>query len=470
MKNTRIKSGLSGLVAIVLLSCISFNACRQDEAVSNGYTDPGLVVRINPLAVVLQEPYGKADALYLQWYWTGESEFDNNPDVEFTLEIARAGTDFEAPYYCVLGKDELQGERWFTVQELNELLITNGILGNGEKGDVEARIIATESSYRGCRSEVTGFTVSTYYIDPNKLPPYNRVWFVGDFTQWAWLEMKRTEQNPFVFTIDFTFNPEDVRNPGDPEQEYGFKFGINEPGSDRQWFNMYHPKYKDAPITETEAVQVENDVTNDFKWSVEEKYWGHSFRISLDITPGKEKMICTPIDGSQVVPTPPDEGGDGNDGDTPVVTPPDGADPFSFAVLATDCETGGDGVSKANGRVEGMNAWRDGYINIEVDAPYEGSYYLISTLDCWDTVEFSFNVTDATGKKTLQIVQTDVANANFEHRCVVRLNQGANTVVISGGSGNYMDGYAPNFHKFIISNGATNFPGNGAEGNNQGEY
>ncbi len=458
------------MMAAGLVLCLWFSACEQKEETSGGYTDPYLEVKITPLALELYEWYNKADALVVQWRWVVPSEFDNNPDVTFTLELAEADTDFESPYYCILGKNELQGERWFKVQELNKMLVTNGVLGNGEAGDIEARIIASESSYRGCRSEVTRFTVQTYYLDPNQIPPYERIWFVGDFTKWRFVEMKRSEENPFLFTHNITFRKEDCR-----DQTYEFKFAVHEWGSydengkELTWWDMYKPPYENAPITESKVVQVQNDVLNDFKWVVEEKYLEHSFRIELNITPGEESMKCFAIDGSEVLP--PDEGGDDDGdegGDSPVVPPVD-AEPFSISFNAIDCETGGS-ANKVNGRVEGINAWRESYINIEFDAPYNGEYTLISTIDCWDVVEFSFHVTDGHNNKTLQIAKTDVSNVPFEHSCRILLQEGLNTVKISGGSGGYKEGWAPNFRKFVITNGIGNFPGGGAEGNDQGDF
>lgn len=289
--HTIIKNTIVFVVAAI--SALTSTSCKDNET-SGGYTDPTLKVTITPLRVKLQEIYEDCDALAVQWHWTDGSEFEQNPDVTFTLELAKARTDFRSPYYYILGDSELAGMCMFTVRELNRMLIRNGLIDNGDAGDLEARVVATTDSYRGCRSLPTMFSVETYYLDPNALPPYERIWFVGDFTGWNFLEMTRNEDNPFEFWIDGTFDDASAR-----DKTYDFKFGVHEPGSERQWYDMYHPPYKDAPVTETKVVQIESDVTNDFKWKVTPEQLGKKYHIVLNITKGEERMTCTLLGGDE---------------------------------------------------------------------------------------------------------------------------------------------------------------------------
>ena len=62
---------------------------------------------------------------------------------------------------------------------------------------------------------------------------------------------------------------------------------------------MYHAPYKDAPVTETKVVQIESDVTNDFKWKVTPEQLGKKYHIVLNITKGEERMTCTLLGGDE---------------------------------------------------------------------------------------------------------------------------------------------------------------------------
>lgn len=435
---------LSGMAGVVLCAC-------TESPEPGGITDGSLIVKILPIELQLQEEYKACDALAVQWSWREDSPY-RDQELNYTLEIAKAGTDFYASCFAPIGQGP---QKIFTVKELNELLVLNGLVENGGTQRLEARLIATLDSYHGVRSEAVSFTVSTYYIDESDIPPYERIWFVGSFTDWKFVEMTRDPDNPFRFSIDIFLENDGVNE---------FKFGVDQ-SAEGKWWDNYKAPYANAPITETRVVQVHNDVVNDFKWQLKPEECGKYYHIVLDITPDEERMYCT-LQGE----TPPDEPDDPDDPEEPE----DPRDPFCVRIEAADCEFGCPGdensVLLEDGFIKGINYWRRGYIDIVVkDVPEEGDYLLLVGCMCWDMADYSFRVTVNDDWHEVQSVTPPLANSTFEYQCGIPLSAGDNVITISGGNGNH-DGFAPHFKYFIVSNGVGNFPGNGAEGNDQGIF
>lgn len=432
-----------GMVGLLLCAC-------TEEPEAGGVTDGSLTVRILPVELHLQEEYKACDALAVQWSWSEESPYRDNPQVSYTLELAEAGTDFYASYFAPLGTGS---QKIFTVKELNELLIVNGVVENGGMARLEARLIATLDSYHGVRSESVTFTVSTYYIDESEIPPYDRIWFVGSFTEWKLVEMTRDPDNPFRFHIDIQLEDDGTNE---------FKFAVDQ-SADGKWWDNYKAPYADAPITETRVVQVHNDIVNDFKWKLTPEQCGKYYHIVLDITPDEERMYCT-VNGE----TPPDVPDEPDEPEVP-------QDPFSVRIEARDCEFGctddESSVILEDDFIKGINFWRNGYIDIVVeDVPAEGEYLFMVGCMCWDMADYSFRVMVNDDWQEVQRVTPPLANATFEYMCTVPLAAGDNLITISGGTGEFHDGFAPHFKYFIVSNGVGNFPGDGAQGNDQGIY
>ena len=386
------------------------------------------------------------------------------------MELAKAGTDFKDSYFSALGK---VGKKIYSVKEFNELLIKNGLVGNGESGQIEARLVATIGSYQGVRTEPVTFAVQTYDINLELLPPYERIWFVGSFTNWETVEMKKDPDNPFLFSIVITLN--DMSEVDERESTNEFKFTVTNK-KDKLWWNNYKAPYKDAPITETQAVQVNNDVVIDFKWKLVGEELNKTYHIVLDITPGQERMYCTLLGDEPVEPPVPggdeeeDEGGTDVEPE-PVPAPSPEVGSYVRKQYVTEMEWGCPGdeesVKMEDGWIVGLNYWRQGYIQMRLeDVPEDGYYYLISGLRCWSKTEYSYKtIYDETAKVYHFIPET--LNALIEHRCVVYLKKGLNFIKIKGGS-SVNGGFAPDFRYLVVSNGVTNFPT--VEGNDQGEF
>lgn len=451
-------------VLLLLVSCVE----EPYEVI--GVTDDAFKVLISPGNLTMMKEYEGCDALAVQWVWTKFSDYEDNPDVSYTLELAKAGTDFKDSYFSSLGK---VGKKIYSVKEFNELLIKNGLVGNGESGQIEARLVATIGSYQGVRTEPVTFAVQTYDIDIELLPPYERIWFVGSFTDWETVEMKKDPDNPFLFSIVITLN--DMSEVDERESTNEFKFTVSNK-KDKLWWDNYKAPYKDAPITETQAVQVHNDVVNDFKWKLVGEELNKTYHIVLDITPGQERMYCTLLGDEPVEPPVPggdeeeDEGGTDVEPE-PVPAPSPEVGSYVRKQYVTEMEWGCPGdegsVKMEDGWIVGLNYWRQGYIQMKLeDVPEDGYYYLISGLRCWSKTEYSYKtIYDETAKVYHFIPET--LNALIEHRCVVYLKKGLNFIKIKGGSGKN-GGFAPDFRYLVVSNGVTNLPT--VEGNDQGEF
>ena len=451
-------------VLLLLVSCVE----KQEEVI--GVTDDAFKVLISPGNLTMMKEYEGCDALAVEWIWTKFSDYEDNPDVSYTLELAKAGTDFKDSYFSALGK---VGKKIYSVKEFNELLIKNGLVGNGESGQIEARLVATIGSYQGVRTEPVTFAVQTYDINLELLPPYERIWFVGSFTNWETVEMKKDPDNPFLFSIVITLN--DMSEVDERESTNEFKCTVTNK-KDKLWWNNYKAPYKDAPITETQAVQVNNDVVNDFKWKLVGEELNKTYHIVLDITPGQERMYCTLLGDEPVEPPVPggdeeeDEGGTDVEPE-PVPAPSPEVGSYVRKQYVTEMEWGCPGdeesVKMEDGWIVGLNYWRQGYIQMRLeDVPEDGYYYLISGLRCWSKTEYSYKtIYDETAKVYHFIPET--LNALIEHRCVVYLKKGLNFIKIKGGSGKN-GGFAPDFRYLVVSNGVTNFPT--VEGNDQGEF
>lgn len=119
----------------------------------------------------------------------------------------------------------------------------------------------------------------TISISKETGPRFNDIYFVGSFTGWSFVKMRKDPTNPFIF-----------RHAGVFEWNGGgeFKFAT----ADGSWDNMYHPSVANAPYTHTAVIFTS---PNDNKWLLNESECGKPYKLYLDITEGKEKMVMTPF-------------------------------------------------------------------------------------------------------------------------------------------------------------------------------
>ncbi|MDD4610300.1 MAG: SusF/SusE family outer membrane protein [Bacteroidaceae bacterium] len=110
-------------------------------------------------------------------------------------------------------------------------------------------------------------------------PKYDMLYFVGSFTGWSFVPMKQDVLNNFLFRYGAVF---DWTDGGD------FKFGTTS-GS---WDDMYHPLTESAAYTESAMEQTN---AQDYKWFLPQDLCGKAYKLVVDITMGKEKMLMQPF-------------------------------------------------------------------------------------------------------------------------------------------------------------------------------
>ena len=133
--------------------------------------------------------------------------------------------------------------------------------------------IETSGSYR-VEVNIIDLTIT---VEAQSGPKYENIYFVGSFTGWSFVQMRKDPVNSFIFRYGAVLNWNDGGE---------FKLGT----LDGSWDNMYHPTIASAPYTHTEVTQ---DGTNDNKWSIPEADCGKAYKMALDITEGSEKFTMS---------------------------------------------------------------------------------------------------------------------------------------------------------------------------------
>lgn len=193
---------------------------------------------------------------------TAGDEFKFFTERDFTstayVRAADSGTGLADGSVCPIVKktDESVGDLNFTVSETELYKLTVNLLDN---------------------------TLSVLKSEP-LAPAYDMIYFVGSFNNWSFDPMKKDPVNPFVFLYSRYF---------EWVADGEFKFGTM-PGS---WDNMYMATQDKAPYTD-QNVKLGG---TDQKWVLKEEECGKVYKIRLDITDGKEKMIMTPFEPYEMI-------------------------------------------------------------------------------------------------------------------------------------------------------------------------
>lgn len=182
----RLASFIFGCAAIV--SCVDDNYMELDK----GHDE--LTLSVNAQEIVLNETEHANDALALTW--TTGTNFGTGNKIYYTLEIAKAGTDFAAPYVVVDYKTQTY-EYKATVENLNQTL--RSFFGEESVLSLEARVTAIVPDKDELQSSVVAFNVTTYE------PVTSTLFIIGDATPTGWdkdkmLEMKRVDNGIFTWT------------------------------------------------------------------------------------------------------------------------------------------------------------------------------------------------------------------------------------------------------------------------------
>ena len=103
-----------------------------------------LTLSVNQQELVLNEKNHSQEALALSW--TTGTNYGSGNRISYTLELAKAGTDFANPYSVDLGTGTYQWTK--KVEELNQFLNTQFGIGYAVKAELEARITAVVPEWK----------------------------------------------------------------------------------------------------------------------------------------------------------------------------------------------------------------------------------------------------------------------------------------------------------------------------------
>ena len=106
-------------ISVVMLSFIGATmvACAEDYMETDKGHDT-LTLSVNQQELVLNEKNHSQEALALSW--TTGTNYGSGNRISYTLELAKAGTDFANPYSVDLGTGTYQWTK--KVEELNQFL------------------------------------------------------------------------------------------------------------------------------------------------------------------------------------------------------------------------------------------------------------------------------------------------------------------------------------------------------------
>lgn len=107
------------------------------------------------------------------------------------------------------------------------------------------------------------------------VPAYDKIFFVGNETDWGFRPMVQDPVDPFLFRIGVFF-----------EKGGEFKFGT----ADGSWENMYKATTPNASYTDT-SVEFVKGYDPDNKWNLTPAETNYAYKICLDIRTGAERML-----------------------------------------------------------------------------------------------------------------------------------------------------------------------------------
>lgn len=364
--------------AITLLGFGTMVSCTDNDYAELNKGNNELALTAGSSNVVLNETDHSNDALELSW--TTGTNYGTGNKIYYTLELAKAGTQFAHSYVAL--KNVTQEYSWKkTVEELNTILHDNLGIQGADNVSLEARVTATIDGNEEKQVATTSFQVTTYVpvtstlyligdatpngwsaddatvltkkdsgiftwtgklkagsfkfittlgsflpsygkgtdgnltlratedqpdgqftienehyyiVNVNLLtgvltltetesikPDFDQLYFVGNPTGWAFVQMAQDPLDSFLFRYGRYF---DTGKGGE------FKFGTG----DGAWDNMYKATVGDASYTST-AMQFVKGYDPDNKWNLKDEECGKAYKICVDIRSGKERMLMSPF-------------------------------------------------------------------------------------------------------------------------------------------------------------------------------
>jgi hypothetical protein len=156
---------------------------------------------------MLDEKNHSQEALALSW--TTGTNYGSGNRISYTLELAKAGTDFANPYSVDLGTGTYQWTK--KVEELNQFLHTQFGIGYDVKAELEARITAVVAGMEDQKQiAMTAFTVTTYQ------PVTTTLYLIGEATPNGWsldnaTPMTKSADSPYIFTWSGTLKAGEMK-------------------------------------------------------------------------------------------------------------------------------------------------------------------------------------------------------------------------------------------------------------------
>lgn len=179
-----------------LLGCAAFIACADDDYTELNKGNNELKLTTEATNVVLDEQAHADEALQLKW--TTGTNFGTGNKIAYTLEIAKAGTDFANSYLAV--ENAVQEYEWKkSVEELNTILLDHLAATPDQSLDLEARLTALVPGREEKQTSVTSFSVTPYK------PLTTTLYLIGSATPNGWsadeaTEMERKSNGIFSWT------------------------------------------------------------------------------------------------------------------------------------------------------------------------------------------------------------------------------------------------------------------------------
>lgn len=187
-------------LVFALLGCIVFTACADDDYMELNKGHNELALSVGSTELVLNEQAHADDALELSW--TTGTNYGTGNRISYTLELAKAGSNFATPYIAV--QNAVQQYVWKqSVEELNKLLRQHFGVEGAETFSLEARLTANVAGREETQTATTSFSVTTYR------PLTSTLYLMGNATPGGWsaddaTQMTRKDNGLFTWTGKLT--------------------------------------------------------------------------------------------------------------------------------------------------------------------------------------------------------------------------------------------------------------------------
>lgn len=168
MKQIRTALWMAGLFGILLVSC---KRDIENTVMQKPGTPPSLT--LSPNTVVLTAATANDSVETISW---SPSKYGFSASVNYTVQIAKAGTNFASPKEISMGS----GTRLkYSGADLNQLALLKGLVPNSA-GQLDIRVKSSLSDSLSIYSDKATLTVTPYLVVIN----YPSLWVPGDYQGW----------------------------------------------------------------------------------------------------------------------------------------------------------------------------------------------------------------------------------------------------------------------------------------------